>query len=131
MFPDVQSKPPPAQLRTIPMRPISGYQGEELGTSLSLPLLRKLQGAMRSPLGLLFSKLDKPKVLSCSSEDILSRADISRKCHLLGYHISPVPLQISLLLPLFLAALFTSNTCVYLLLISPYTSLFSAAPVTL
>jgi len=34
------------------------------------PLLRKLQRAMRSPLSLLFSKLDDPKVLSRSSQDM-------------------------------------------------------------
>ena len=37
-----------------------------------LPLLRKLQRAMRSPLSLLFSKLEKPKDLSYSSQDIPS-----------------------------------------------------------
>ncbi|KAM6383748.1 large ribosomal subunit protein mL39 isoform 2-T2 [Alca torda] len=38
-----------------------------------LPFLRKLQRAMRWPLSLLFSELDKPKVLSCSSWNITSR----------------------------------------------------------
>ena len=41
------------------------------------PLLRKLQRAMRSPLNLLFSKLDKPGVLSCSSHDMPSSPSTS------------------------------------------------------
>ncbi|KAK4816063.1 hypothetical protein QYF61_011071 [Mycteria americana] len=36
------------------------------------PLLRKLQRATRSPLSLLFSRLDKPRVLSHSSQDMPS-----------------------------------------------------------
>ena len=35
MLPTVQSKPPLAQLWTIPTCPVTGYQGEELSTSLS------------------------------------------------------------------------------------------------
>ena len=35
IFPNVQSKPPPVQLWTIPMCPIVGYQGEEISTSFS------------------------------------------------------------------------------------------------
>ena len=45
MLPNVQSKPPLVQLCTIPMHPITEYQGEELGTSLSTSPPREAVGS--------------------------------------------------------------------------------------
>ena len=45
------------------------------------PPLRKLEGATRSPLGLLLSKLDKPRVLSRSSQDMPSSCLTSFVAH--------------------------------------------------
>jgi len=45
-------------------------RGKSSAPRSPLPLLRKLQRAMRSPLSLLFSRLDKPKDLSCSSWEL-------------------------------------------------------------
>ena len=70
MFPNVQSEPPLAQLRADPCKlPLGTKEKRSVPPS---PLLRKLQWAMRLPLSCLLSKLDKLKVLSCSSQDMPS-----------------------------------------------------------
>ena len=73
MLPNIKSELPLAQLLTIAMCPVTGYLVEELSTSFSAsPPQEAVERAMRSPLSLLLSKVDKPKVLNHSSQDILS-----------------------------------------------------------
>ena len=54
------------------MSPIAEYRDENSAPQSPLPLLMKLQRPMRSPLNHLFSKLDRTRVLSHSSQDISS-----------------------------------------------------------
>lgn len=67
MLPNIQSVPSLVQLWTIPIRPITGYQEEELSTSIPT----STQEAAESN-GVLFSKLDKPRVLSRPPQDMPS-----------------------------------------------------------
>lgn len=55
MLPSIWFKAPLAEFWTIPTCPVSGYQGDQ-----HLPLCFPSSGKCREPLGLLFSKLDKP-----------------------------------------------------------------------
>ncbi|KAK4832175.1 LOW QUALITY PROTEIN: hypothetical protein QYF61_020955 [Mycteria americana] len=64
-FPNIQAKPPLVQLEAISSYPITCYLGEETDPHLSR--------AIRSPLSLLFSRLNNPSSLSRSSEDFCSR----------------------------------------------------------
>lgn len=65
-----QSKPP--QCSFLPLLHILTWVTREQRPAppFELPLLRELQGAMRLPLGLLFSGLDSPSVLSISLQDV-------------------------------------------------------------
>ncbi|KAK4806181.1 hypothetical protein QYF61_001104 [Mycteria americana] len=69
-FPNIQSKPPLAQLEAISSCPITCYLGEETDPHLSTT---SFQRAIRSPLSLLFSRLNSPSSLSRSSSDFCSR----------------------------------------------------------
>ncbi|KAK4832035.1 hypothetical protein QYF61_020550 [Mycteria americana] len=69
-FPNIQSKPPLAQLEAISSCPITCYLGEETDPHLTTT---SFQRAIRSPLSLLFSRLNNPSSLSRSSQDFCSR----------------------------------------------------------
>ncbi|KAK4811465.1 hypothetical protein QYF61_010344 [Mycteria americana] len=73
IFPNIQSKPPLAQLEAISSRPITCYLGEETDPTSRQPPFRQLQRAMRSPLSLLFSRLNNPRSLSRSPSALCSR----------------------------------------------------------
>ncbi|KAK4823633.1 LOW QUALITY PROTEIN: hypothetical protein QYF61_004366 [Mycteria americana] len=70
IFPNIQSKPPLAQLEAISSCPIACYFGKEIDTHLTTT---SFQRAIRSPLSLLFSRLNNPSSFSCSSSDFCSR----------------------------------------------------------
>ncbi|KAK4821856.1 LOW QUALITY PROTEIN: hypothetical protein QYF61_004333 [Mycteria americana] len=72
-FPNIQSKPPLAQLEAIASRPIACYLGEETDPTSRQPPFRQLQRAMRSPLSLLFSRLNNPRSLSRCPSALCSR----------------------------------------------------------
>lgn len=61
VLPNVQSEPLLAAALNHSHTSITGYKGEEISTSLSISPQEAVE---RSPLCLLFSKLDKPKVSS-------------------------------------------------------------------
>ena len=42
MFPNGKSKPSQTQIWTVPMCPVTGYQGEEISTSFSTPLSQEV-----------------------------------------------------------------------------------------
>ncbi|KAK4812304.1 LOW QUALITY PROTEIN: hypothetical protein QYF61_014090, partial [Mycteria americana] len=69
-FPNIQSKPPLVQLEAIPSCSMACYLGEETDTHLSTA---SFQRAVRSPLSLLFSRLNNPSFLSHSLQDLCSR----------------------------------------------------------
>ncbi|KAK4815510.1 LOW QUALITY PROTEIN: hypothetical protein QYF61_003068 [Mycteria americana] len=71
-FPNIQSKPPLAQLEAISSHPITCYLGEETDPHLSTTSCQAVR-AVRSPLSLLFSRLNNPSSLSRSSSDFCSR----------------------------------------------------------
>lgn len=70
MFPNVQSKAALVQHWAIPTDPVV-TRGKSSALPCPSPLLRKLHRAMRVTLSFLFSRLDKPRALSWSSQDIL------------------------------------------------------------
>ena len=59
-LPNVQSELPLTQLFSIARCPITGDRERRSASPPPLTPLRKLQPVMRSPLSLLFSKLNKP-----------------------------------------------------------------------
>ncbi|KAK4824801.1 hypothetical protein QYF61_019469 [Mycteria americana] len=70
IFLNIQSKPPLEQLEAISSHPITCYLAKETDPHLSTT---SFQRAIRSPLSLLFSRLNNPSSLSCSSQDLCSR----------------------------------------------------------
>jgi len=68
IFPNIQSKPPLMQLEAIASRPVARYLGEQTNTRLTTASFQVVvESAIRSPLSLLFSRLNSPSSLSCSS----------------------------------------------------------------
>ncbi|KAK4819124.1 hypothetical protein QYF61_025591 [Mycteria americana] len=83
-FPNIQSKPPLVQLQAISSRPMACYLGEETDPTSLQPPFRQLQRAMRSPLSLLFSRLNNPSLVlqtlpqpRCPSLDTLQPLKVS------------------------------------------------------